>query len=687
MSFQPTLVQDRTSPSWELDPASRTYRLREMYWAKAHETARIAKSITGCGEDTLVGHAHDFAALLAASDPTIQPYERIVGCSLAVPEDLEALDLGHYDPHYPPGFGLLLCKGLPGIRDEARARLETEQDPERREFLRAVEIAYDAACQYVLKYVNLARERIVVEPDPARREELAGIAEVCRGLTVAAPTSFYAALQLIQFARVFGGRGCVGRFDQWLYPYYRRDIDDEVLTQEEAQELLEDLFVKFNYFPAAYQAANDTLRNISLAGQTPAGEDGANELTYMCLAASASLRLPEPKINVRFFHGSPPELLHACARFLAVGTNVLAVYNDEVALPALAHLGIPLEDARRYCNDGCEELIIGGLCTISFHVHDSLPLLTETAMEAGQRPFATFEQVMDDFKTRLRQYMPRDHGYETPITNPFFAATIEDCLQEASPTGARYQLWGSILAQVGDTTDGLAAMQKLIYEDRTLAWKELVSALESDYRGYEGLRQMIRNRAPKYGNDDDRADAIAREITEYFCDGVHANACNPEGWGFKRAAGLMCFGIHRKADMPASPDGRRQGDLTANSFSPAVGMDRSGPTAVLRSVAKVDLTKASHGSTLDLALHDSVLRGEDALDKLSALLRTFLELGCTSTLQLNILDRETLLRARENPDAPEFRTLIVRVWGFSAVFVELPPELQDHVLARTEHGM
>ena len=285
------------------------------------------------------------------------------------------------------------------------------------------------------------------------------------------------------------------------------------------------------------------------------------------------------------------------------------------------------------------------------------------------------------------RYMPEDHGHETPITFPFFAATIEDCLQEASPTGARYQLWGSILAQVGDTADGLAAIQKLIYEDRTLAWDELVAALEADYQGYEGLRQMIRNRAPKYGNDDDRADAIAREITEYFCDGVHANACNPEGTGFKRAAGLMCFGIHHKADLPASPDGRRQGDLTANSYSPAVGMDRSGPTAVLRSVAKVDLTKASHGSVLDMALHDSVLRGEDALEKLSALVRAFLHMRCTATLQLNILDRETLLRAHENPDAPEYRTLIVRVWGFSAVFVELPRGLQDHVLARTQHGM
>lgn len=685
-------VREPAATSWELVPGSRSDLLREMYWAKTHERARARVPIQGCGEDTLFGHARDFAALLAASEPTIQAHERIVGCSLAVPEDPEALDLGRYDPHYPPGFSTLLRLGLAGVRDQARAQLDGETDAGKREFLRAVEISYAAACAYVLKYAALARDMAAGERDPRRRGELAGIADVCDELAARAPSTFYAAVQLVQFVRVLGARGCIGRFDQWLYPFYRRDLEHGRLTAKGALELLEELFIKFNFFPAAYQAANDTLRNISLAGQTPAGEDGANELTYACLAASAKLRLPEPKLNVRFFHGSPPRLMDECCRFLATGTNVLAVYNDEVALPALDRLGIPVEDARQYCNDGCEELIIGGMCTIRFHVHDSLPLLTETAYAAVERPFATFDQVLDDYRARLQRYMPQDDPQDNPITFPFFAASIEDCLVQASTTGARYNLYGSILAQVGDTADGLAAIQKLIYEDQKLAWDELAAALQADYQGYEGLRQMLRNRAPKYGNDDDRADALAKEIAELFCDGVHATVCendlaNLAGPGFKRAAGLMCFGLHHKADLPASPDGRRQGDMTANSFSPAVGMDRSGPTAVLRSVAKVDLTKASHGSVLDLALHDSVLRGEDALAKLNALLRSFLEMRCTATLQLNVLDRETLLRARENPDAPEYRNLIVRVWGFSAVFVELPPGLQDHVLARTEHGI
>jgi formate C-acetyltransferase len=240
---------------------------------------------------------------------------------------------------------------------------------------------------------------------------------------------------------------------------------------------------------------------------------------------------------------------------------------------------------------------------------------------------------------------------------------------------------------VGNAADGLAAIRKLIYEDRSLTWDELIAALEADYAGYEPLRQRLLHRMPKYGTDDDAADRIAREIAEYYCDAVHERGDNRPGRGPKWAAGLMCFGIHQKSQLPASPDGRRQGDPCANSFSPAVGMDRLGPTAVLRSAAKVDLTKASHGSVLDIALHSSATLGEEGLEKLVALVDTFLGLPCTATLQLNVIDRETLLRARERPDAPEFRTLIVRVWGFSAVFVELPAPLQDHVLARTEHAL
>lgn len=687
------LREDEPRTESELFPGSRISRLRERYWNKTHHQALVHQEIVGCGEDTLTGHAKDFAALLEASDPFIQPDELIVGCYLLIPRDRDSINLGYYDRHYPPGHATILRMGLPGIRDYARSRLETETEPDKRDFLRAVEISYDAACKFAEKHARCASAMAVSETDPRRREDLERIASVCHGLATGAPSSFHAALQLFQFTRVFGGHGCIGRFDQWMYPFYSKDMEQGRITQQEAQEFLECLFVKLNEFADVNEMGlpiyvpNDDLRNIALAGQTPDGEDACNELTYMCLEASAKLMLSEPKLNVRFFQGSPRRLLRECCRVLAKGANVLAIFNDEVVIPALSRLGIPLDDVRDYCNDGCSELIVGGKSTIHFKVHDSLPALTETVLQAEYRPYATFGEVMADFKSRLTSFMPEGHGKDSAVTFPYFAASIQDCLTKASPTGARYSIWGSILAQVGNAADGLAAIKKLIYEDQVLTWDELVAAIKANYVGYERLRQRLLNRAPKYGNDDDYVDMIVKEIAAFFCDGVHARARNPTGHGSKRAAGLMCFNIHERSNLPPSPDGRRQGDPIANSFSPAVGMDRSGPTAVLKSIAKADLTKASHGSVLDMALHSSVISGQEGFEKFVALVNTSLKMRCAATLQINVVDRDTLLRARDRPDSPEFRTLIVRVWGFSAVFVELPPSLQDHVLLRTEHGL
>ena len=684
---------------WELSPDSRSYRLRERFWQRTHEEAVRIVPIEGVGAPGVVGYARDYGRVLEASEPFIQPDEMIVGSWLALPHDPQALEMGYYNPHYPPGYPTLMRLGFTGIRDEARVRLEGETDPERADFLEGVVIAYDAACRYVERYAEHAEALAEATPDASRRDELRRVRDVCRELATGLPTTFHAALQLVQFTRVLGGWGCIGRFDQWILPFYARDLASGRLTEDGALELLECLFIKMNEFsdenPAnrvarakgasAMGRTNDDLRNIALAGQTPDGADACNALTMLCLTASARLMLPEPKLNVRFFPGTPRGLLRDCCRLLAKGGNVLAIFNDEVAIPALTRLGIPIEDARDYCNDGCSELIIGGKSAIRFRVDDSVMALRQAVLDAPE-PYETFDELMIAFKANLGRFIPSERDEPQAITHPFFAAGIEDCLGRASVMGARYSIWGSILAEVGNAADGLAAIQRLVYDEKKVPWETLVAALRADYDGHEPLRQMLLHRPPKYGNDIDAVDALAREIAEWFCDGVHTVAGNVPGPGPKRGPGLMCFGLESKRQLPATPDGRRQGDPTANSFSPSVGMDRSGPTAVLQSVAKVDLTKASHGSVLDIALHNSLFGGDEGIDKLVALIDTYLTIGGTATLQLNVIDRDTLLRARCQPDAPEFRTLIVRVWGFSAVFVDLPMALQDHVLARTEHG-
>jgi formate C-acetyltransferase len=273
------------------------------------------------------------------------------------------------------------------------------------------------------------------------------------------------------------------------------------------------------------------------------------------------------------------------------------------------------------------------------------------------------------------------------VTFPYFAASLDDCLEEASVTGVRYSIWGSIPSQIGNVADGLAAIQRFIFDEESLTWEELNQALRDDFEGHEPLRQRILNRAPKYGNDDDEVDRILKQVSEKFCDAVHDRAQNPVGPGGKTAPGFMTFGIHRRRLLPASPDGRKYEDNVASSFSPALGRDRNSPTAVLKSVSKVDLRKAGHGSVLDMAFHPSALKGEEGLEKFMSFVDTFLKLPCTTTLQANVIDRETLLAARENPTDPQYRTLLVRVWGFSTVFVSLDPDLQQHVIERTEHEL
>ena len=252
MITESALLEDEDLIQLELSPTTRTFRLREMYWEKTHNGSLVRKEISGSGDDSLTGHAKDFAILLEASDPFIQPDELIVGSALAIPHGGKGVNLGYYNTHYPPGHETILRMGLAGIRDEAQERLSTETDPEKLDFLQAVAISYDAACQYVEKHAAYASELAAEESDPQRKEDLEKVAAVCHELATGKPTSFHAALQLVQFTRVFGGRGCIGRFDQWVYPFYKKDISEGKITQEEAIKILEDVhekgFVHCAYF-------------------------------------------------------------------------------------------------------------------------------------------------------------------------------------------------------------------------------------------------------------------------------------------------------------------------------------------------------------------------------------------------------------------------------------------------------
>ena len=667
----------------ELDPNSRSFRLREMYWKGEHETYALSEHLVGSGEPTLVGRARDFAILLEATPPAIQPEDLIAGMAAVRPTEESSIDLGFYDSHFTPGHPNLIRMGFTGILDRATEKLASETAPDRRDFLEATVISYEAARRFAEKHALQARELAADTADPVRRRELEDMAQACERLVAGPPDSFRSGLQMVWFTFMFGGRGSIGRFDQWMYPLYRNDVDSGVLSAEATQELLENYFVKLNY----YAGNNDSLRNIVLGGQTPQGDDAYNELSAMCLVAAGRLMLPEPKLNVRFFDGSPRELLELAGRLTCKGLSNPAYFNDAVAIPGLLRLGIPLEDARDYCNDGCSELIIGGKSTIRFDNFDTLPMLNETVSQGEAAPYDSFEAVVADFERRMESKIPDSPGGQLPVTFPYFGASLDDCLEQASPSGVRYCIWGKIPSQMGNVADGLAAIKKFIFDEKSMTWQDLNEALRDNFETREPLRQKILNRAPKYGNDDDEVDRILQEVTEHFCESLHERVGNRPGPGGKTGPGFMTFGIHQRRFLPATPDGRRQEDNVASSFSPALGRDHNGPTAVLKSVSKVDLSKAGHGSVLDIAFHPSALKTEEGFEKFVSFVDTFLKLPCSTTLQVNVIDRETLLEARENPTDPQYRTLLVRVWGFSTVFVTLDPALQQHVIERTEHSL
>jgi len=675
----------------ELAPDSRSHTLREMYWDGTQNQHRVRRVLTGAGERSLVGNARDFAILLAETPPVIQESDMLAGVTTVVPAEGSSIHLGLYDGHYTPGHANIIRMGYAGIRDRASEKLKTEEDPHKRDFLEATVVSYDAACDFAGKHARHAEAMVGEAHDPVRRDELMRIAALCREIAAGPPDSFLAGLQVMWFTFMFGGRGSIGRFDQWMYPLCRKDVESGRMTLDEAQELIENYFIKLNYFAGN----NDSLRNIALAGQTREGEDACNDVTTMCLVAAGRLMLPEPKLNVRFFKDSPRELLELSCRLTCKGLSNPAYFNDEVALPGLLRLGIPLEEARDYCNDGCSELIIGGKSTIGFRNFDALPMLNKTVQQGVQEPFEDFSAVVESFKERMEAEIPdgRDgksegiYPFGAEPTFPFFSASIDDCLEKATTRGVRYSIWGRIPSQMGNVADGLAAIKRLIYDQKTLSWGELDAALKSDFADCEPLRQKILNRAPKYGNDDDEVDHILRDVAEHFCDALHERVQNELGPGGKSAPGFMTFGIHYRRFLPATPDGRKAGENVASSFSPALGRDRNSPTAVLKSASKVDLSKAGHGSVLDVAFHPSALKGEEGFQKLASFVDTFLKLPCTTTLQLNVLDKESLLAARENPSDPRYRTLLVRVWGFSTVFVTLDPALQQHVIERTDHSL
>jgi formate C-acetyltransferase len=611
-------------------------------------------------------------------------------------------------------------------RDITRAseELDWKHDAEahaKREQLQAMDISCDAVIVFAERHARLAEQQATAQSDPQRKAELRKIAETCRQVPAHAPRDFHEALQYYWFCHLaviteLNGWDAFspGHLDQHLLPFYRQGLEDGTLTEDGARELLETFFVKFNNHTAppkvgvtAQESGTYTdFANINLGGLLPDGADGSNELTHMLLDIIDQMHLLQPSSNLQLSRKTPNAVLKHALRVIRSGYGFPSIFNADAVVEEQVRQGKSLEDARAGGCSGCvetgafgkEAYILTGyfnlVKVLELTLHDGLD--PRTGKQLGPRTgdpgsFTSFDDLMTAFRRQLHHFVEiKVHGnqiieqmYAALMPAPFLSVLIDDCIakgKDYNAGGARYNHTFVQFVGIGSLTDSLSAIRHVVYEDRQLSLRDLVHALDEDFDDREDLRLRVVNRTSKYGNDDDQADEI---MVRAF------NACFQEIDGRPNAKGgryqiemlpTTCH-VYFGSVTGATPDGRRAGLPLSEGISPVQGADRRGPTAVIKSAAKMDHIKTG-GTLLNMKFTPSLLENENGIDSLAHLVRGYFKMD-GHHVQFNVVRADTLREAQSNPEA--HRDLIVRVAGYSDYFCDLSRELQEEIIARTEH--
>ncbi|MFA5786003.1 MAG: pyruvate formate lyase family protein [Actinomycetota bacterium] len=630
---------------------------------------------------------------------------------------------GHLIPNYPK----VLRIGLRGIAEEASAAAGDERDPIKRAERQAIAIAATAAKALADRYSGEARRLAGEEPDPERKSELEGIARITARVPWEPARTFWEALQSLWFAHMlvmsaesYPGAGLSpGRIDQYLWPYYRDDLAAGRLDRTFARELLDCYWIKHNY---AYDfqgrvGSNQGINSgfgqlITLGGIGPDGEDASNELTWLILEVIEEMNLLEPKPNVRLSEKTPPELLERVAELCARAQGSPFLLNfDETSMKGLAWQGLPAEKLWDYAPVGCLENTLqgndrSGTVDVNLNLAKAVELVftrgrnSESGAQIGPRTpapesFGSFQEFFAAYRAQLSAIMDRliacaceaDRIRSTYEPTPYLSGLVDGCIasgRDITAGGAEHNYITVEGVGLGTAADSLAAVARLVFEDKLVDVTEITKALAANFEGYEKLRQTLARKAPKYGNDDDFADAIAREISQFWTNDVAKRISPATGRRFRGGYLSWNYWIGYAPSTGATPDGRKRGSYLSNGVGPVNGSDRGGPTAVAASVGKLGLETAPNGDSHTLSLSPSLVRDPEHVGKLAGFLRGYGRTGGTA-LQLNILDADTLRRAQADPEA--YSNLLVRVTGYNAYFATLGKELQDEIIARESHEL
>jgi len=618
-------------------------------------------------------------------------------------------------------------KGLNDFQEDierSMKSLDFLRDPEayeKMEELKAMKIVADALVSYAGRYAGKAKELLRKEKNPKRKKELKKIAEVCAHVPAHAPRDFWEALQYYWFVHV----GVIielnpwdsfnpGRLDQHLYPFFKKGLEDGTLTKEKAKELLQLFWIKFNNQPAPPKVGvtaeeSNTYNDFALintGGVRADGSDAVNELSYMILDVVEEIRIPQPSSMIQISKKTPSDFLRRALKVIKTGFGQPSVFNTDAIIQELLRQGKTIEDARNGGASGCVETgAFGRECYILtgyFNMVKALEITLNNGLDprTGQKigletgdsaNFGSFEDLFDAFKKQLKHFIDIkiegnniiERLYAEHLPAPFLSLLISDCIakgKDYNNGGARYNTSYIQGVGLGTVTDSLTAIKYQVFDEKQITLTELLQALKANFDGYEKLRQRLLNKTPKYGNDNEYADKIMKTIFEAYYSAIDGRP-NTKGGSYRINLLPTTVHVYFGKVVGATPDGRKSGEPLSEGVSPVQGADRKGPTAVIKSVSKIDHVKTG-GTLLNQKFAPELLADEAGLDKLAQLIRTYFKLD-GHHIQFNVINADTLRDAQRHLE--KYGDLMIRVAGYTDYFVNLSVDLQNEIIRRTEH--
>lgn len=640
------------------------------------------------------------------------------------------------DAHIAVNYSKVLELGIKGVRKQVEERIERLdisdfEDFKRQFFLESVLIILDGVVAFANRFADLAEEQAKTA-NPERKVELLKIAENCRQVPENPARNFWEAVQSTWFIQLIlqiesnGHSLSYGRLDQYLFPYYEKDIVDDKITREEASELLENLWIKTytinkirSYSHTRFSAGGPLYQNVTIGGQTIDGEDATNDLTYLVLQSVARIRFTQPNLTCRYHKNAPAEYMKVALEVVKLGFGMPAFNNDEIIIPSFLELGVSKEDALNYSAIGCVEVAVPGKwgyrCTGMSFLNFGKVLMA--ALNDGVEPLSgkrihpgigkkftemnSFEEVFDAWSKSVRYFTRQaiimdttaDYALEVETPDVLCSALTDDCIERGltiKQGGAVYDFVSGLQVGIANLGNSLAAIKKLVFEEEIITKEELWESIINNFENENGakIQQLLLNHVPKFGNDDDYVDLLLHDAYMEFIDEL-SNYKNtrygrgPIGGKYYAGTSSISANVPQGSSVGAMPDGREARSPLAEGASPSHGSDVSGPTAVFKSMSKLPNDKITGGVLLNQKVSPTSLESDEGSEKLISMIRTFFDELKGFHVQYNVVSRETLLDAQKNPE--KHKNLIVRVAGYSAFFNVLSPETQNDIIARTEH--